>query len=432
MGQVGRLSVATVAALIRAKEAVRVGDGSGLWLTVARSGAATWSLRFTSPVTGRVREMGLGAVTADLRAADLQAVRQHAADARRLLGAKIDPLEARPAELREAVAGHPAAAKASGPSFEDAATAYIKAHEIAWGSAKHAAQWRATLETYAYPTIRDLPVSEVGIDEVLTILQPIWAKVPETAGRVRGRIEAILDYAHARRWRGGENPARWKGSLASLLPSKSKLRPVQHHAAMPWAELPAFMRRLLAADGVAAQAVAFAVLTAARSGEVRGCTWSEIDFENRLWIVPAERMKAKQPHSVPLSGPALQILHGMRDRRDFDDGLVFPGMKRIEGRAQPLSDMSLSAVLRRLGRGEITVHGFRSSFRDWCGDATDYPRELAEAALAHSLGGKVEGAYRRETAIEKRRVVMEAWASYLLPPAASAGRVVALRHSLRV
>jgi integrase len=404
-----KLTAAIVRDLVAAGRPGKHGDGGGLWLTIGGPGRASWALRYTSPVTRKAREMGLGKAEPGTKAADLQAVRDRAAEARRLIHDGIDPLE-----QRQATAAQAQPARSKGPSFRHAAEQFITAHAPGWKNAKHAAQWTSTLERYAYPTIGDTPVAEVGIDQVLAIIQPIWTRIPETANRMRGRLEQVLDYAHARDWRGPENPARWKGRLQMLLPARSQVRPVVHHAAEDWRVMPTLWVRLAEAKGIAAKALCFAILTAARSGEVRAATWPEVDFDRRLWTVPAGRMKAKREHVVPLSEPALAILREMHALRAYDDGLIFPSQTIGE----PLSDMSLAAVLKRVGRGDITPHGFRSSFRDWAGEATDFPRELAEQALAHVAGDKVEAAYRRGTAIEKRRTMMSDWAAYLARPPA--------------
>ncbi|MGH7024188.1 MAG: tyrosine-type recombinase/integrase [Caulobacteraceae bacterium] len=284
--------------------------------------------------------------------------------------------------------------------------AYIASHGEAWRNSKHRAQWSSTMATYA-KSISDTPVDAVSEDDVLEILKPIWTTKPETASRVRGRIEATLDFARARKWRAGENPARWRGHLKHLLPARQKLNR-GHHPAAPYADVPALYDRIAGQPGVGAVALRFAILTAARSGEVRGMTWDEVDVENRaLWIVPAMRMKAGIEHRVPLSNAALGILRPLRPKQPAIGELVFKSPRT--GKA--LSDMTLSAVLRRM-KVEITVHGFRSSFRDWAGDQTEFDRETAEAALAHTIRDETERAYRRGDALEKRRKLMKAWAEW--------------------
>jgi integrase len=279
-------------------------------------------------------------------------------------------------------------------------------HQAGWKNPKHRAQWPSTLSTYVYPHFGKLPVQDVDVALVMKAVEPIWTTKPETASRVRGRIESILDWATARGYRHGENPARWRGHLDALLPTKTKVRRVQHHAALPYAQLPAFLAELRQQDGIGAKALEFAILTAARTGEVMGAKWSEIDFEARLWTVPAERMKAGREHRVPLSEPALAILKAMREVREGD--FVFPGGRAGRG----ISNMAMIMTLRRMGRGDLTAHGFRSTFSDWCAEQTDFPAEAREMALAHTVSDKVEAAYRRGDLFQKRRDLMDAWANY--------------------
>jgi integrase len=312
-------------------------------------------------------------------------------------------------------------------TFRDAAQRYIDGHAPSWRNPKHAAQWGATIETYANPVFGDLPVGDVATTHVLAAIEPIWLSKPETASRLRGRIERILDLAKTRGWRAGENPAAWKGHLALTLPARSKVRKVEHHAALPWREIADFMLALKDQQGVGARALQFAILTAARSGEVRGARWSEIDMSAATWIVPAGRMKGGREHRVPLPKTALDVLREMAAARLSKDSeaLVFPG--RDAGR--PLSDMSLTAVLRRMRRGDLTAHGFRSSFRDWAAETTANPTELVEMALAHAVGNKVEAAYRRGDLFEKRRRLMVEWASFCATQRASeSSNIVALRE----
>jgi integrase len=293
-------------------------------------------------------------------------------------------------------------------TFDQCAAAYIKAHRASWKNAKHITQWTNTLAKYAGPLIGTLPVAAVDTDLVVKVLMPIWETKTETATRLRGRIECILDWATVSRFRTGENPARWRGHLDNLLANPDKIAPVKNHPALPWQEIGSFVKDLAIAEGVAARAVQFAILTACRSGEVRGATWGEIDLSAKLWTIPAERMKAGKEHRVPLSDAAMGVLTSIVRKGDF----VFPGRKA----GMSLSDMTLTAVLRRLGRGDITVHGFRSSFRDWCAEAPGnfYPREICEHALAHSLPDKVEAAYRRGDLLEKRVSLMQAWGIYCM------------------
>jgi integrase len=282
--------------------------------------------------------------------------------------------------------------------------ALLAAKAPEWRNAKHRAQWAMTLRTYAAP-LWPVPVAEVDTAAVLSALQPVWQAKPETASRLRGRIEAVLDFAKAHGQREGENPARWRGHLDKLLPKRGKLTR-GHHAAMAYREIPAFMARLRERDAIAALALEFTILTAARTGEALGAQWREVDFEAKVWTVPAPRMKAGREHRVLLSGQAMEILKKLAGAKTGE--FIFPG-QRLE---RPLSSMALAMVLRRLKMEGVTTHGFRSAFRDWCGEETSFPREIAEAALAHVTKDKTEAAYRRGDALQKRRALMEAWASY--------------------
>lgn len=380
------------------------GDGGGLWLQVSPSGSKSWIFRFT--LSKKQREMGLGAV----HTVTLPEARARAKEYRLILLEGKDPLDTRKAsKLVEALE------RAKMMTFDQCAAAYIAAHRSGWKNAKHASQWENTLETYASPIIGKMPVALVDTALVVKVLSPIWQTKTETATRLRGRIESILDWATVSKYRQGDNPARWRGHLDNLLADPSRSKRTAHHPALPWQEVGAFMAALRGQDGIAAKAVEFAILTACRSGEIRLATWAEFDLDAALWVIPAERMKAKREHRVPLSAAALALLETMPRMGD----LVFPGAKP----GKPLSDMSLTAVLRRMKRSDITVHGFRSSFRDWCAEsvANSFPREVCEHALAHSLPDKVEAAYRRGDLIEKRIMLMQAWADYCgkVPEAAS-------------
>jgi integrase len=312
-----------------------------------------------------------------------------ASDARQHVAAGRDPLAVR--------------AKPTSMTFADAAAALVESMSPSWRNAKHRAQWTMTLTVYCVP-IAGLAVSEIATDDVLRVLKPLWLTKPETASRLRGRIERVLDFAKARGMRSGENPARWRGHLDALLPKRQKLTR-GHHKAMAFDDVPAFMGKLREREGAAPAALEFAILTAARSGEVLGARWSEMDVDGAVWTVPANRMKGTREHRVPLSSRAVEILKSMSAVRTSE--FVFPGMKP----EHPLSVMALEMVLRRM-KIDATVHGFRSSFRDWSGERTAFPREVAEAALAHLVGDEVERAYRRGDALDKRRGLMEAWASF--------------------
>jgi integrase len=294
------------------------------------------------------------------------------------------------------------------PTFRQVADRYLAAHEATWRNEKHRYQRRATLNL-ACERIGKSLVAEISTADVITVLEPIWRAKPETASRLRGRIEAILDCAAARGWRTGENPARWRGHLAKLLPAPGKIAKVKHHAALPWRKTGAFMSELRNEDGVAARALEFVVLTASRTGETVGGTWAEIDLQAAHWTVPAERMKAGREHRVPLSRAAIDILAAMAPLRDEDAGdWIFLGGRR----GKPLSNMGMMMLLRRMKRPELTVHGFRSTFRDWAAEATNHPREVAEQALAHALPSAVEAAYRRGDLFDERRRLMEDWADF--------------------
>jgi integrase len=304
---------------------------------------------------------------------------------------------------------------------------FIGRNEAGWRNAKHRQQWRNTLTTYVYPTLGELPVSAIDTGLVVEVLDPIWTDKPETASRVRGRIEAVLDAATVRGFRQGPNPAQWKGTLAHVLPARARVRKVAHHAALPFEDMPGFLASLRSRAGMAARALEFAALTAARTGEVLGARWGEIDLTTKVWTVPADRMKAGREHRVPLSDPVIDLLEKVRPLALTADGKadpaapVFPGPRR----ALPMSNMTMLMLLRRMKRDDLTAHGFRSTFSDWAAERTAYPREVVEMALAHAIGNKVEAAYRRGDLFEKRRNLMEAWATFCEAP--PAGEVVSLR-----
>ena len=382
-------------------------DGGNLYLFV-RGDSRAWVFRFVAP-DGKRRNMGLGSHYS----VTLAEARKQATLLREQVKhptAPNDPLAARQ-ESRLALK----LAKRKHMTFKACAEAYIEAHRAEWKSPKHAQQWSNTLATYAYPVFGDLPVAAVDDALVLKVLMPIWEAKTETATRLRGRIESVLDWATFSKFRQGENPARWKGHLDNSLAKPNKVAKVKHHAALPYPEIGSFMADLRQRVGLGAKALEFAILTAARSGEVRGATWVEIDLANRLWTIPADRMKMEREHRVPLSEAALTLLQALSR---IDDGvLVFPSSKP----GTPMSDMTLTAVLRRMERGDLTAHGFRSTFRDWAAEATNYPSDMAEMALAHSIGDKVEAAYRRGDMLQKRFRMMNDWATYcgtILPKSA--------------
>jgi integrase len=388
------------------------GDGAGLWLNVGPTGGKSWIYRFM--LDGNAREMGLG----PLHTIGLAEARQAAAACRRQRLAGIDPIDERNAGRK---ARRQEAAKAI--TFKNCAAKYIAANRSGWRNAKHGAQWEATLSAYAYPIIGELSVATIDTGHVTRILEPIWATKPETAARVRGRVEAVLDYAATHRWREGENPARWRGHLENVLPKRSKVRKVEHHAALPWGEMGAFMATLETQEGTGALALRFAILCAARTGEVIGAQWDEIDMKAAVWTVPGERMKSGREHRVPLNDAALAVLREAGRLREGDGTFVFPGGKR----GKPLSNMAMLALLRRMERGDLTAHGFRSTFRDWAAE-TGQPADLAEAALAHVVGDKTVAVYQRGDLLDRRRKLMTAWAAFCGRKApAEAGRVVAMR-----
>jgi integrase len=381
-------------------------DGNGLYLQVTPGGSRSWLYRYS--LHGKEHRIGLGSASA----IPLKRARELAAEARRLRAEKIDPLqyrrEQRSAKLVE---------QARAITFRQCAEAYIAAHEAGWRNPKHRQQWRNTLDSYVHPIIGDLPVQDIDTPLVLKCLEPIWQDKTDTASRIRGRIEIILDWAKFREFRSGENPARWRGHLQLALARPEKIAPHEHHAALPYAAIGELMADLRGRDSTSARCLEFLILTAARTGEVIGATWDEIDLSAKIWSVPAGRMKSNREHRVPLSDRAITILHAMQQRREND--FVFPG------RSGGLSNMSLMAMLRTLGRS-VTAHGMRSTFRDWAAEQTNFPREVAEQALAHVISNKVEAAYRRGDLFEKRRRLMAAWAEFCGKPSPSGAKVVKL------
>jgi integrase len=389
----------------KAKVPGRYADGGGLYLLVDKAGAKRWVFRFRwkdgqdRPGNGRLRDMGLG----NLSSVPLANARTLAEQCRADLQAGLDPIATRNSRSIRQVRV---------PTFGRCADELVDAMETDWRNAKHRYQWRHTLTAYA-AAIRNKPVDAIATDDVLTVLKPLWQSKPETASRLRGRIEAVLDAARARGFipEGTANPARWRGHLNKLLPKPRKLTR-GHHPAMPFDDLPEFVGQLRATEAVTALALEFIILTAARTGEVLGARWAEIDWKAKVWIVPPERMKAGIEHRVPLTDRALAILKSMKAvaRGEF----IFPSHRSD----RPLSGMACAMLLRRMKIVNATVHGFRSAFRDWCGEATAFPREVAEAALAHAVGDQTERAYRRGDALEKRRKLMDTWADYLEPKTA--------------
>ena len=366
----------------------RHGDGRGLYLVVKPSGTRSWVLRYQ--IKGRRRDLGLGAYP-DI---SLALARERAVDARRQIAFGEDPI-AKKLHSRQ-------------KSFRNAALELIESKRPGWKNVKHAAQWSSTLEAYVFPKIGQMQVADVGTADVMAVLNAIWTEKPETANRVRQRMEAVLDYSAALGIRSGDNPARWRGHLDHLLPKPLNVRAVKHHPALPHSQIASFMSKLEKREGVAARALGFTILTAARSGETRGMTWSEVDLEKRTWTVPPDRMKSGKEHRIPLTDRAIALLGPCRD----NTALVFESSARP---GRPISDMTMLAVLRRMGQDQITVHGFRSTFRDWAGEATSFPREVIETALAHGLKNKTEAAYARSDLFDKRRELMAAWTAKATP-----------------
>jgi integrase len=403
------------------KQPGRYADGGGLWLQVSEWKTKAWIFQYSSPTApkvrkpdgreiARVRHLGLGPY--GKHDVTLARARELAARAREQVRAGIDPVDARKAD-RETKR----LADAKRLSFKQCADKYIGAHEASWASPKHREQWKSTLAAYVYPTIGALPVQAIDTALVTRVLEPIWSDRTETAIRVRGRIEAVLDWAKARGYRSGENPARWKGHLQNLLPNPGKIKKVRHHPALPYAELPGFMLELRSRDGISARALEFCILTACRSGEVTHATWDEIDLADKTWTIRAERMKARKEHRVPLSERALEILQSLP--REPNNPHVFIGNKP----GAPLSAMAMLEMLRGL-RPQFSVHGFRSTFCDWAAERTNFQTEVAELALAHKLGDKVEAAYRRGDMFEKRRRLAGEWAKYCAQVPVAADRAV--------
>lgn len=388
---VNRLTARAVQTL---KTPGRHADGGGLYLVVDASGAKRWVMLYR--MAGKRREMGIGPVLS----VPLARARELAAEARAMIAGGVDPL----AE-KHAPPPKPEPAPAPPVTFSDVALVYMADREKTWRNAAHRKQWRQTLEEQCAP-LWNMPVASIGTNDVLAILRPIWHEKAETARRIRGRIERILDAARVGGHRITENPARWRGHLDVLLPKAGKLTR-GHHAAMPYGAVGAFYRALAERGGSAAPGMRFLILTAARSGEVRGMIWGEVDLAAALWTVPAERMKAKREHRVPLPAAALGILAEMRPASPRRTDLVFPSP-----RGKVMSDMAFGMLLRKMGQNDVTTHGFRSSFRDWVDNETDFPGEIAEAALAHLTGDETERAYRRGDALAKRRHLMDAWAAF--------------------
>lgn len=402
-------------------------DGDGLYLQVSPSGAKSWIYRFQ--LNGKRREMGLGSL-ADVSAKD---ARRRAAEARALVHSKIDPLEHRKQQAQVAAA-RAAQIAAGAVTFKKVSLEYIEANQAGWKNAKHAKQWRSSLSAHAYPVMGDTPVGAIDTAMVLEVLNPIWLTKTETATRLRGRIEQVLSYAKVKGYRSGENPAAWRGHLDNVLPKPGKIAPHTPQPALPYDRMSEFMGELRQREGVSVLCLEFVILTACRSGEALNAKWSEIDEEKGVWTVPADRMKASKEHRVPLSDAALAVLEDAKKVRQGE--YIFPGVRS----GKPMTDMALTALVKRMDDDQvkngavrwldvksgrrIVTHGFRSSMRDWAAEATHYPGEMAEMALAHAVGNKVEAAYRRGDMFEKRRQMMADWAAWCEP---KPGNVVPIR-----
>lgn len=409
-----KLSNALTAIEVKNAKPGRYADGGGLQLLVKDTGARSWVFRYM--LKGKTRDIGLGPAGADdISLAD---ARDLASALRLKVRAGIDPLAERQQKAAEALAAAQAA-QIAGITFKAVAEAYVGANEASWRNEKHRQQWRNTLATYVYPVMGELPVAAIGTAHVLQILEPIWKDKPETASRVRGRIETILDAAKARGYRQGENPARWRGHIAQILPARSRLTR-GHHKAMAYDAIPAFVCAIRAREAMAALALEFVILTATRTSEVLGATWAEVDLDKAIWTVPASRMKAGKEHRIPLSPRAVEILEAVKS---LEKDYLFPTDK-----GGKLSTMAMSMLLRRM-KLDCTVHGFRSGFRDWAAECTGYAHEVCEMALAHVIGNKSEAAYRRGDLFDKRRRLMADWASFCSTIASNADNVRPIRKT---
>jgi integrase len=391
----------------KGRRAAMLPDGGNLYLqaTFGKSGDVRRSWVFRYELDGRRHDLGLGG----LNTFNLVEARERARDLRQQLADGIDPFTAKRQAKKDRLTARAAEAKAV--TFKQCAADYLTAHAAGWRNAKHAKQWSSTLETYAYPVLGNLAVSDIEVAHVLRVLEPIWRTVPETASRVRGRIEAVLGYATVRGYRSGDNPARWRGHLATLLPAKGKLRTVKHHRALPYIEMPAFISALRQRSGDAARALEFLALTACRPGEVVGAKWSEIDPKAKVWTIPASRMKSHREHRVPLSPAALAILAGMKHR---GDGKVFACGKT-----------SLLEMMRAV-QADGVPHGLRASFRTWASEQTSFAHEVVEQALAHVVSNAVVRAYKRTDLFDRRRQLMQQWATWCSRPVPTGATVTAL------
>jgi integrase len=402
----------TALKVARAKKPGMYADGGSLYLRVAEGGSKQWVFRYVT--NGRLRDMGIGPV----HTLTLAEARERATEARKLRLDGIDPITHRRAQ-RAALQ----ATDARAMTFRQCAQGYLQDHADTWRSAKHRIEWHSTLERFVYPVLGSLPVAAIDTPLVLKVLKPIWATIPETASRVRGRIEMVLDWATAHHYRTGDNPARWDGRLEHALPERKKVAAVEHLAALPFTNVADFMARLRQRDDLAARCLELIALTAARMGEALNAEWREIDLDNRTWTVPARRTKANREHKVPLSDAAVAVLEAMRAIRVSD--YVFPGVRR----GRPVSKNIVLRRMKATADADVTVHGLRSTFRDWAAERTSFPREVAEMALAHAIPNAVEAAYRRGDLFEKRRKLMDAWAAYCAKIETDTGKVVVLARA---
>jgi integrase len=371
------------------------GDGDGLYLQVGSGGAKSWIYRFV--LNGRERYLGLGSANA----IPLKRARELAAEARQLRAEGVDPVE-----QRRSVRVAKRVASAKTVTFDQCSAAYIAAHEAGWRNAKHRYQWRATLRDYASPVLGHLPVQDIDTDLVMQVIEPLWRTKTETASRTRQRVEAVLDWATVREYRQGANPARWRGHLQKLLPAKTKVSAVEHLAAMPYSDIPAFMAALRMRESISARCLELTILTAVRTSEAINARWAELDLAAGVWTIPGSRMKAGVEHRVPLAPRVVAILQGLYERRTGE--YVFANVST----GRPISNMTMLKLLALMGPSQLTVHGFRSTFTDWAHERTDLPDIVIDMALAHKVGDKVQSAYRRGDLFDKRRKLMETWADY--------------------
>jgi integrase len=386
-------------------------DGGSLYLRVAEGGSKQWVFRYVT--NGRLRDMGMGSVNT----LSLAEVREKAREARKLRLEGKDPIDERRAQRAGALA---AAAKVK--TFKQCAEEFMHDNAAKWSNARHGQQWRNTLETYVYPVLGDLPVATIDTPLVLKVIKPLWQRAPVTASRVRGRIEQVLGWATVHHYRSGDNPARWKGHLQHALPATSQTTDVEHHSALAYTEAPAFFAKLRQDSSVQARCLEFITLTATRSGEATDARWDEIDFDNRVWVIPPERIKMGKEHRIPLSDAAMAVIEAMRDLRQSD--YVFPGLRA----GRPIGHNVVWKLAKALG---TTVHGLRSTFSDWAAEQTSFPHEVREMALAHAISSAVERAYRRGDLFDKRRQLMAAWASFCGQGAETGGKVVPIRQGRR-